>query len=113
MENLFLGINFGHDAGITILKDQDIFTILSERVNYKKQSAEINHTIFDKILKDSNSKHSQIENIAITSTQARGIPFSLDGLFIPHDATSFLNAYEGRDGALYNFSICTLSDPPA
>lgn len=80
----YLGINFGHDAGISIVDNSSIHTVLSERVNGFKQSAEINESILCKALTLSNSILEDINFIGITSTQGRGIPYSVNTIFRPN-----------------------------
>ena len=80
----YLGINFGHDAGISVIDNSSIHTVLSERVNGFKQSAEINETVLDKALTVSNSDLEDINFIGITSTQGRGIPYSEKTIFRPN-----------------------------
>ena len=61
MEKIFLGINFGYDAGITILDKDNIYTALTERINYHKQSAEINFSILNAVLNSGNFKENHLD----------------------------------------------------
>ena len=93
MKNVYLGINFGHDAGITVLKNYEIYSVLSERVNTCKQSAEINHNILNRVLNEAATNLKELDNVAITSTQGRGIPHRKDSLFAPFTSSQYFDEY--------------------
>lgn len=79
----YLGINFGHDAALSIINNEKIFTILTERINGVKQSAEINAQYFNKCLRLSESALNEINSVGITSTQGKGIAFLKNRFFEP------------------------------
>ena len=85
--NNYVGINFGHDAGITVINN-NIFTVLSERVNYFKQSAEITEEIFERALNLAKLNKEEINEIGISCTQGRAISYNNKSFIMPKEAYS-------------------------
>lgn len=87
MQNTYLGINLGHDAGVTYLSDSRVCTLLSERVNGHKRSAEMNQAMLHDLLREVNRDLSTVDHVGITSTQGRGFCHRAESLVQPTGAT--------------------------
>ena len=67
---VILGLHFGHDAGIAVLKNgKAICNLIRERYNRAKHSFGINVSHIEKALLDAKIKVEDIDMIAVTSSQ--------------------------------------------
>ena len=84
---IVLGLHFGHDASVSVIKDGKlIINLYRERHNRVKHAATLNIELVDQALKASNLKIADIDYCAATSTQCYEI--------ISDDATNFSIQYE-------------------
>lgn len=67
---IILGLHFGHDASVSIIKDGKlIVNLYRERHNRIKHAATLDIGLVDQALRTSNLKITDIDYSAVTSTQ--------------------------------------------
>jgi len=76
---LIMGLNFGHDASVSIIKDGQVITnICRERTSRVKHAMGLEAQLIAKALDDANLKANELDYCAITSTQ--GVELIIDDL---------------------------------
>lgn len=109
-----LGLHFGHDAAASVLSDGTIQSyVLRERNNRVKHALGLTRHEIDGVLNEAGLSASDIDSVAITSTQNVELLTDLiDGLEIdisPHDAhgipATLLKIADATDGKIEDFLV--------
>ncbi|MCW9035116.1 MAG: hypothetical protein OQJ97_12915 [Rhodospirillales bacterium] len=83
---IVLGLNFGHDAGISIIKDGVILThIVRERINRAKHALGLEDSSFlTQVFNDCAIDPASVDYVAVTSTQGHGMIGAINDLEIQY-----------------------------